>query len=399
MKLIVIFLTLFIFTSVFSQTPEEIEEIREALSSYRSGEIHWGTKKDKAYRLLIYDKYNYLAIKYLITSFEEAGQIDSISYFFDNLIRDNINDVEPFLLRELFARIESLNYSQRINSLKKTWNIDSTDVRVNYLLGKLYYELFIKEFSGKEKKANLDYYARNSKHYFIMLCHIEKSYVESLKFPLIQLLNYLEDISTKKQFENNDFQASYFPVSAFVGLPDNWETDYNINVIDFASDCDVFGIESALFHIEWYSKHLYALNEPVLVHSLQSEIFRFTYLRTFDNPIVVGLENNSDTITLYWKVSYGAGGYEPGRLIINQSKELSLKEWNKFKNKVESVEFWNIPTIDKGVTGEDGAHWILEGENLEKYHVVDRWNYGKTTALCVELLKMTDLSIDDIDIY
>jgi hypothetical protein len=189
MKLIVIFLTLFIFTSVFSQTPEEIEEIREALSSYRSGEIHWGTKKDKAYRLLIYDKYNYLAIKYLITSFEEAGQIDSISYFFDNLIRDNINDVEPFLLRELFARIESLNYSQRINSLKKTWNIDSTDVRVNYLLGKLYYELFIKEFSGKEKKANLDYYARNSKHYFIMLCHIEKSYVESLKFPLIQLLN------------------------------------------------------------------------------------------------------------------------------------------------------------------------------------------------------------------
>lgn len=383
----------------FSQT---IEELEHELSYYKSGET-WGNKKDVAYKLLKTDELNSKAIDYLIEVFGRNNQKDSINLLFRRLIENNPKSPEPYLLmvRNQNSHFAGLTHTQQINYLKEAHKIDSVNLEAIYSLGKLYYELFIREFKGNKKKANLDYYSNNSCHYFFLLRQQNEIYTETLQFPLLQLSNYCKNTEEKKIYENHKTQSSYFPIKAFINLPKDWKTNYSINVFDFVSgsDFNYSGIESAIFTVNWYSEHLLALEEPVLSDSLPTEIYRFTYLRTFDNPIVIRLENSNDTIAIYWKVSDGAGGYEPGKIIENRNKKLTMLEWESFENKINSTNFWDLPTTEKDLLGTDGSQWILEGKKLGKYHVVDRWCGGIISSLCKELIELTDLKIKGNEIY
>jgi hypothetical protein len=399
MKKILTGLFLLINITSFSQTVKELEyEL-----SYVKSDEEWGNKIDIAYKLLGIDRLNENAIDYLIEVFGRSNQKDSIDLLFNRLIKENPNSTEPYLLRtrERNAHFSGLTYTQKINFLKEAYKIDSVNAEAIYTLGKLYYELFIQEFNKNNEKSNLDYYSSNSIQYFSILCNQNNSYKETLKFPLLQLANYLGDDNRIKLYENYKVQSSYFPISAFVDLPDNWQTNYSVNVIDFVSESEfkVSGVESAIFHINWYAGHLKALEEPILSDSLVTKVFRFTWLRTFHNPIVIGIENNNDSITLYWKICDGAGGYEPGELIKDKKKKLSMNEWTLFLQKIDSLGFWKMKTTENETQGFDGAQWILEGKELDRYHVVDRWCGGNITSICLDLLKMTDIKIKEDDIY
>lgn len=399
MKKILTGLLFLINFTCFSQTVKELEH---ELSFYKSGE-EWGNKKNIAFKLLEIDSLNVKAINYLVEVYGRNNQMDSISFLFDKLIKENPKSPEPYLIRaqEINAHFAGLTYTQQIRYLKEAYGLDSVNVEAIYTLGKSYYELFVKEFKTDKKKANLDNYSSNAIQFFSKLCNQNERYQETLKFPLIQLANYTRDLNLKQLYENYKIQTSYFPISAFVDLPKDWKTNYTVNVIDFVSDSEfkVSGVESALFHINWYSTHLNALGEPVLSDSLPAKVFRFTWLRTFHNPIVIRLENNNDSIILYWKVCDGAGGYEPGKIIENKSKVLTIKEWTDFVSSINSINFWNLPTTQSGILGTDGAQWILEGKELGKYHVVDRWSGGKIESVCMKLLELTDLKIKQDDIY
>lgn len=399
--LLIIILTFFFYNS-FSQTVEELEY---ELSYYKSGET-WGNKKDVARKLLEIDSLNNKAISYLVEVYGRNNQKDSIKILYEQIISKNPNSPEPYIIRvrNRNPHFEGLTYTQQINFLKEAYKIDSTNVEAVYMLGKLYYELFIKEY-GKEnrKKATLDYYANNSTQYFELLYEQSDNYKETLKFPLLQLANYLGREAKKSKYENCNIQLSYFPVYAFMNLPTDWKTNYSTDVISFVSGADFnnmySGVESAIFSINWYSKHLEALKEPVLSDKLPTKVFRFTWLRTFHNPIVIGIENINDTVTLYWKVCDGAGGYEPGKITKDKSKKLTQKEWSIILDKVDSIRFWSLPSKENEILGTDGAQWILEGKELGKYHFVDRWSGGEISQICLELLKLTDLKIKEEDIY
>jgi hypothetical protein len=399
MKNILTGLFLLISITCFSQTVKELEY---ELSFYKSGE-EWGNKKNIAFKLLKIDSLNASAINYLVEVYGRNNQKDSISFLFDRLIKKNPQSPEPYLLRtqERNAHFAGLTYTQQINYLKEAYKLDSVNVEAIYTLGKLYYELFIKEFKTNKKKANLDIYSSNAIQYFSIICNQNERYKETLKFPLIQLANYTMDLNKIQLYENYKIQSSYFPISAFVDLPTDWKTNYSVNVVGFVSDSEfkVSGVESALFHINWYESHLNALDEPVLSDSLPAKVFRFTWLRTFHNPVVIGLENINDSVTLYWKVCDGAGGYDPGIIIDNKSKALTIKEWKDFVESVNSINFWNLPTTQSGILGTDGAQWILEGKELGKYHVVDRWSGGTIEKVCLKLLELTDLKIKQDEIY
>lgn len=381
----------------FSQT---IKELEYELSYTESIET-WGNKKDIARKLLEIDGLNNKAINYLVEVYGRNNQRDSISELFDIIIKSNPDNPEVYLIRadERNAHFAGLTFTQQINYLKKAKELDQNNIEATYSLGKIYYELFVKEFKNNKKKANLDHYARSATDYFTDLCSIDERFKETMKFPLIQLYNYLDENTKSRELKMDNFQSSYFPVTAFAGLPENWETNYSIDVITYISEFSVSGIESAIFSINWYSKHLKALNEPVLSDTLPTKIYRFTYLRTFDNPIVIRIENNMDTISIHWKVSDGAGGYEPGNLIVNKSKQLTMKDWSNVIENINSIDFWNLPSIENEIYGDDGSQWILEGKELNKYHVVDRWVGGEISKTCYELLKLTDLKINDKDIY
>ena len=160
------------------------------------------------------------------------------------------------------------------------------------------------------------------------------------------------------------------------------------------------GLDS--FANKWYSKHLRAMNETILYNGeLCKEIYRFTWLRTFDNPIMIRIEKNNDSINLFYKVTNGAGGYEPGELVIDEKKQLTLNDWNNFIHLVDSCSFWTTMPCEKLIEGLDGSQWIMEGATNKYYQVIDKWTprEGAYYDCCNYLIELTGLKFKENEKY
>ena len=207
--------------------------------------------------------------------------------------------------------------------------------------------------------------------------------------------------STINVDENNvpiDKNEFYFPLDFFPELSVDMEQDSTGTWI--MSPKIIEGVQDT-FVVRWYSKHLYAMKEPLLFNkNLNKEVYRFTWLRTFDNPVVIRIENIGNKYKLIWKLTDGAGGYEPGNLIINKSSEIKPEEWEMFKSKLDSLDYWNM-NLGRLTLGDDGSEWILEGVNKDKYNVVTVWSpsKGKYYEVCNYLLSLTDLEITENEKY
>jgi len=131
----------------------------------------------------------------------------------------------------------------------------------------------------------------------------------------------------------------------------------------------------------WYSKMLFALHEPVLKnYNGEKEIYRFTWLRTFNHPVSVRLEKQGDIVKLFSKVSNGAGGYESGKIIFDTTINLTEKHIDTMNIKLENVRFWTLLTESREGNGSDGSEWIIEAYKNNNYHMVVRWTPEKGTA-------------------
>lgn len=153
------------------------------------------------------------------------------------------------------------------------------------------------------------------------------------------------------------------------------------------------------FRNAWYSRNLRALKEPLLFNkSFDKEIIRFTWLRTFHNPIAIRVVKSEQSIDLYWKLCDGAGGYEPGNLIINRSKKLKIGEWNKILKYLDNASFWT-PKFVREALGYDGAQWIIEATGPDYYQVMDVWCGGDLISVGLYLLSLTDIVVEKDKIY
>lgn len=122
----------------------------------------------------------------------------------------------------------------------------------------------------------------------------------------------------------------------------------------------------------WYSKMLFALKEPILKNYQGSkEIYRFTWLRSFNHPVSIRLEKQGDLIKLFTKVSNGAGGYVPGDLIVDKVTDVTLQEYYTLLEKIEETKFWSLPT-EKEEGSSDGSVWLIEVAKNNRYHLVTR---------------------------
>lgn len=166
-------------------------------------------------------------------------------------------------------------------------------------------------------------------------------------------------------------------------------------------------------HMKWYSRQLDALDEPVLYNSKTiKEAYRFTYLRSYDEPLAVRIENENGQVYLYTKLTDGKGGEDPGGLIIHTKKMLSMEQWDHFCSLVEKINYWKmeakekdvLPKKEKGVIEtvlikSGGAHWILEGVRRGRYHFVDRWSPDQKNVFrqcCEYLLELSNLKLKEI---
>jgi len=169
---------------------------------------------------------------------------------------------------------------------------------------------------------------------------------------------------------NNKFDTLPLPIdssSFYFDTKSNWK-DTVANALD-------------TFVNSWYSKMLYALKEPILKnYEGDKEIYRFTWLRTFNHPVSVRLEKQRETIKVFSKVCEGAGGYEPGKLVFDTTISLTQKQIETINIRLDNAKFWTLPTESREDSGMDGSEWIIEVYKDKKYHMVVRWTPEKGTA-------------------
>jgi hypothetical protein len=157
----------------------------------------------------------------------------------------------------------------------------------------------------------------------------------------------------------------------------------------------------------WYSSQLHAMGEPSLSAGARGEPgtkFRFTWLRTFHHPIAARVVlSESGVGTLRLKMADGAGGYKPGKLTMNAVFPLTQDQVQHILDLIRTMGFWQSSTIDANEhRGEDGAEWILEGQNQAGYHVIDRWSPKSGPLQGLGLYLVLDIAKVDIpkrDIY
>lgn len=176
--------------------------------------------------------------------------------------------------------------------------------------------------------------------------------------------------------------------------------------VDFFHDKEhaylfVDGMPIDSFLVNWYSKHLYSLNEPLLYNKpLEKETYRFTWLRTFHNPIAIRIEKSGGKPMIHWKVNDGTGGYEPDNLTVDRSKSISLKKWNKFKSLLQAYDFW-AREMPKRSFDADGSEWILEGNDMVNYRAMSVWSpsEGAYFEACIYLIDLTKLRLKKSERY
>jgi len=145
-------------------------------------------------------------------------------------------------------------------------------------------------------------------------------------------------------------------------------------------ESDSLGVAFHPFLNTWLSGMLLALKEPVLKDYQGSKfICRFTWLRTKHHPLTVRVEAEGKRAMLFCKVSDGAGGYLPGKIITDTAFLISPHQTAAIRSKLRQASFEDLPTFEND-TGKDGAEWIVEVYESGKYHVVARWSPQQKTS-------------------
>jgi hypothetical protein len=148
---------------------------------------------------------------------------------------------------------------------------------------------------------------------------------------------------------------------------------------------------------KWFGRHLRAMGELPIHGSKQGTlVLRFLWLRTWDRPVVVRLVKTS-TWQLVAKQTDGQGGYEPGTVSREEHRVLTHSEGEELEARLEKLGFWELPS-QRQRFGRDGARWVLEAAQADRYHVVNYWSPkgGPLHDFCLHLLGLTKLDIEPI---
>lgn len=189
----------------------------------------------------------------------------------------------------------------------------------------------------------------------------------------------------------------YFPKQMFPEVEQNWiktKKGFRVEPIVKEGTFDSF-------IVDWYSEQLYAMKEPLLFNrKVEKDVFRFTWLRSFNKPMTFRIEKKNEDYTIYYKVLDGKGGYEPGNIEVDKSKILTQKDWQTFKKLIQKTDFWNM-SLGRSSIGGDGSEWILEGLTQTKYRAVTVWSptEGSFYEACIYLISLTDLIIPENEKY
>lgn len=123
----------------------------------------------------------------------------------------------------------------------------------------------------------------------------------------------------------------------------------------------------------WYSSYLARLHEPSLsCGKVSEETYRLTWLHTFAHPVVIRISRRDSQVKVDAFQLSGSGRGDPGLVLYQTHKRLSMLEWGLLQARLRDSTFWSLPTSGN-MYGVHGEQWILEGRRNDTYHIVDRW--------------------------
>ena len=376
----------------------EIEkvEVQNPDSVNQAYENAYSTIKDS----LSEDPFNEATIWLLIGNCRARDDYSRCDEFFDNLILNYPDSAKAYLLEAKFRHLNvSLEDSSRIPLLQSAVKVDSNNYEASYELALSYYRLF--------RLLPGTYYAFASRKAFLRCATIDSTERALLKYPIIQLSNYLNDSSTVNIYKdarykvNTDVQRFpvankynwYFPIHSFMENSRNFTTNYDVDIIR--------QLRSAKSRLNWFSRELLWFKEPVLSIGYKSNVYRFLWVRSFDETVVIRMERNNRKVNLYWKIPQLRDSLDTVPQMVEFKKKLKLRQWRKFEKSLKTIDYWSMISDDYLSDQTDGAIWLLEATINGNYKVTQRsgYIYPKYTKCIMYLLKLTDLNVPEDRIY
>lgn len=405
----ILFICVILFTPLIVKA-QSVDSLKYELSYYKSEE-KYGDKIAMARILQEKVPFDRQAVDYICRYYYDRG-IDSVSVFLNKLISDYPDSTKAYILKaEHITFIKDIDHEQeKAKCLRQGYFVDSLDLEINYMLAELYYNDFLKPYYkpswgiGVKDDDGNDFFTNRVKQkpvfnnptdkalfYLYNLEKINPNLKKVVYIPIQQI-----EKSKNKNWVAEDINSiddnCYFPIWYFLNLSENWMEDLSKDYL----------FELQMSPSAGLTHFLQKINEPCLYQNNKIEaqrIFRFTWLRSFHNPVCLRLEDNRGKYTLYWKLLDGAGGYDYGKLTTLKSKTLSENEWSKFLSLFEKANFEDLPNrVYYPMT--DGASWTLEYKTLESFKAHDTNVPSEAIKeCCTYLLGLTNLKIKEEDIY
>ncbi len=165
-----------------------------------------------------------------------------------------------------------------------------------------------------------------------------------------------------------------------VVVADGQTTDVTVKLEQAPPKASDFRIHERLLHSNLYSGRLKDLGQSALCHEPipeQAEWYRFLWVPTFEHPVFLRVDVDSDGIanlmTVVWS---GDGGYEWGKSLKSERK-LTAEEQGDFFAVMADIGFWTLPAeVEErpNVIVLDGTEWLIEGVKDGRCHVVTRYS-------------------------
>lgn len=186
--------------------------------------------------------------------------------------------------------------------------------------------------------------------------------------------------------------TSYFPQS--LGKPSR--------VCSFAGFPECYPIISEIER-DWYPKHWAAAKEPSLYEMslrpgmAETEILRFTWLRTFHEPVIIRITKSGTETKLQAKKLSGKGGYDPGEVAVEVDRTLSISEQRELAIVLGSTAILTLEPSNCDL-GTDGSEWIVESVRGDDYRFIKRWSpeEGRMREFGLFMIKLTGWDLGDI---
>lgn len=127
----------------------------------------------------------------------------------------------------------------------------------------------------------------------------------------------------------------------------------------------------------WGNEVLFSLREPLLnTYTGDGNFLRLTWLRAFENPIVVRINRFGDTSYINLKELKIKQNPADNPIILKDTIiNIENERWDEILLSVNQNNFWQSMYSDTSLS-KDGATWFLECRLTNRYKVIQRWDDG-----------------------